>query len=202
MTVAPLLLIISASLLTGLAIYGGTYAYYLWKYSPARAVRRSIRQIAIHEASHAVIAWHSPVIEQVKRATVIPDSDRTGTAGRVVIRYRQSFPEPAATQQTLLMVLAGMAGETILGDPGLRGRHRCDQREASRTLECLRSRLKQPLPVLTVESWQATLALICHHRRAIVQVADALQYHGCLDTADLECLLGPRLPYEPPQTQP
>jgi hypothetical protein len=198
LSIVPLLALLGAalSLLLG-SLYWLYYYGYLGR-SVTQAKRRRLEYLALHEAGHAVIAWHMPVVASVESASVIPDPERTESAGRVCVHYRVPRPLIAYYQQSVLLLLAGMASESALGHSGIRGAHDRDRHEVNQHLIRLSRLLNQPHQTLALQSWALTLALVKDHARAIRRVQRALVRKGVLDKADLLRLLGPRPAYSEP----
>ena len=166
--------------------------------------------LSTHEAGHAVVAWHCPVVGSVTDMIIEPT--RGGHAlwqGRVL--HDWSAPPESRQAWDIVIALAGLSAE-VLCYGQLRTLLLRDLDEA---LAAARSFCRQgaswplgapqvapPMPftlrctdaeaLVLGRAWATACALLARHREAHARLAAIIAVRGRLNEADLAGILGPR----------
>ena len=166
--------------------------------------------LSTHEAGHAVVAWHCPVVGSVTDMIIEPA--RGGDAhwqGRVL--HDWSAPPDARRAWDIVIALAGLSAEMLCY-----GQVRTLLlRDLDEALAAVRSFCRQgaswplgapqvttPMPftmrctdaeaMVLGRAWATACALLARHREAHARLASAIAVRRRLNDAELAGILGPR----------
>lgn len=181
-----------------------------------RAPEAQKRQVAVHEAGHALAAWLLPTFREVTLASVLPEGDFRGYT--LALHALSDPPARQEIEHLMTMGMAGAAAEKLLlgrADAGsaddmihvlgwwIVHRYGMTREAALGVAASLVLRMLSPdpaerfaanlygLPPLAYASGRA-LELLQPRLETLVTVAGRLRRRGRLRHRDLERLLGPR----------
>ena len=206
---AALAIVIALGLLTARAPSRGGA---LWRREPSGGTpEERLAWLSTHEAGHAVIAWHCPVVGSVTDMIIEPT--RGGDAlwqGRVL--HDWSAPPETRRAWDIVIALAGLSAEMLcygqvrtlllrdLDEALAAARSFCRQ-GGSWTL-CV-AQVGPPMPftvrctdaeaLVLGRAWATAYALLAYHREAHARLAAIIAVRRRLNDAELAAILGPKV---------
>ena len=177
---------------------------------PAGTPEQRLAWLSTHEAGHAVVAWHCPVVGSVTDMIIEPTRDGDALwQGRVL--HDWSAPPEARAAWDVVIALAGLSAEMLCY-----GQVRTLLlRDLDEALDAVRSFCRRgapwplgdaqgapPIPFrvrctteeteVLGQAWATSCALLARHRHAHARLASTIAVRRRLKAAELSVILGPR----------
>jgi ATP-dependent Zn protease len=151
------------------------------------------RVMAVHEAAHAVVAWHTahhgrPTVAVIGPMMGYVDYDELGSNASMDEVLRAPLP---VLQARTIGFLAGIAAELHLGRSPVMG----GAPDLLKSILCARAyamRSRAHSEAFLEECYAASREAVARHWTSIERLADALEQDGSLDADAIAAILGPR----------